>query len=61
MSREFEQRAIIAALERRTENAEKAATLAAIDKQSVWFASCPYCGTKLHGTVAELKAHSCGK
>jgi len=60
MSSEFERRAIEEALRRRTQatdpNLEKF-----LNAQSDWYVTCPKCNIPLHGTLAEIKAHNCGK
>lgn len=61
MNREFEQKAIEHAMQLRSGMpADDAARLAAFnEEQHDWFAFCPKCGSRLEGSLKELRGHSC--
>lgn len=61
MSRDFERKAIEFALNRSVEDREAAERMAKFNETvGDWFGNCPKCNTRVQGTLAELRAHSCG-
>lgn len=62
MSKEWDQKAIVAALEQRLGIPEGAAAkIAAFNAaQTDWFTTCPKCRKSLSGSIDQLKAHVCG-